>query len=103
MQLQYSHTTTGKMPDIYRLDSIIEAYYETFIPSIATDGISMDMYYTYKVAMKDIDINKVAKTTNFSMSFPSDIDFNKLKEQKEDFYTNEILINIKKRFLIHIS
>lgn len=37
------------------------------------------------------------------MSFPSDIDFNKLKEQKEDFYTNEILINIKKRFLIHIS
>ncbi|MDE3979527.1 hypothetical protein NUQ49_02650, partial [Glaesserella parasuis] len=81
---------------ISRLDSIIEAYYETFIPSIATDGISMDMYYTYKVAMKDIDINKVAKTTNFSMSFPSDIDFNKLKEQKEDFYTNEILINIKK-------
>lgn len=80
---------------ISRLDKVIDAYYESFVPSIAADSISMEMYNTH-ILIKNVDVNNVSKNKDFQDYFAGkNIDLNELKKQRYEFYKEEIIEKIK--------
>ena len=77
---------------IYQVNDIVDAYYEKFTPSIS-GNLPLEMYPVH-FTIKNIDLDKVAKNTNFSKDFPSDTNWNKENEQLINFYKEEISKNI---------